>query len=325
MITVIIPTINDVNLTRTIQNVSENAKGDVEFIIVADGGTAPSIVGVTCIIHAETLGRRISINKAARIANGSHLFILDAHCSMTEGWDEKLLEACEDNTIVVCAIQDMMPDTWKFRAGVYNHVYLNTEYTEKWWHKAEQSIEEMMCFTGCAWLIPKNYFWALDGYDESLGKYGWDGPEWSLKVWLNDEYPGRVLLRSDVICGHIFGTNDGNILYPARTIGASLWYKYASEKWGHKVQALVKKFNPPGWAKEPKVQETIVHHTTVWKVDECTDRDTEGNVTRRYTKHYKPFTVHHDGKQSESEIAVAYTSQITEVDHEEDIPAEQVA
>lgn len=360
MISVIIPTIDDPHIERTIKSVFDNVYGEaIEIIVVVDGGEPiiktregwpKAAFGATVITHPETLGRRVSINEAARIARGSHLFILDAHCSMSEGWDKKLLEACKDNTIVVCTFQDMDPETWNLRPGLYHHCYLNTKYTEKWWHKAEQPIEEMMCFTGCAWLIPKDYYWKLGGYDESLGNYGWDGPEWSLKVWLNDEYPGRVLLRSDVICGHIFGTNDGSKLYVPQTIGVDNWIKYATDKWGQKIQTLVDKFNPPDWKKkeecqcgaidggrisvycpihnkgeieptkepEMKKDEKIVFHTTINKVDNCVDKDKSGNVVRTYRKIFKPFVVDHDGSKSEAEIAEIATPQITEVEREEE-------
>jgi len=41
----------------------------------------------------------------------------------------------------------------------------------------------------------------LGGHDETLGKHGNVGSEWSLKVWLTG---GKMLLRTDVVCAHLF-------------------------------------------------------------------------------------------------------------------------
>ncbi len=89
MITVIIPTISDPYLTKTIKQIQETAKGDIEVIVVDDGSKIPIVADAKVIRHNTIEGRRVSINEAAKIAHGSHLFILDAHCSMSEGWDEK--------------------------------------------------------------------------------------------------------------------------------------------------------------------------------------------------------------------------------------------
>ena len=148
-VTVIIPTINDPHLERTLQTVSKNACGDVAFVIINDGGEPIPKLNVDCeykiISHGRCQGRRVSINEAARMANRHYLFILDAHCSMSEGWDLKMAESCTGNNLVHCVIRDMDATTWEYKGGDYLHVYLNAHYTEKWWPKktlAQCDIEE---------------------------------------------------------------------------------------------------------------------------------------------------------------------------------------
>ena len=89
MISVIIPTINDPHLTRAVNSVQGNAEDEVEFILINDGGKPIKdwlgVIGrknINIIQHNEILGRRVSINKAAKIATGKYLFILDSHCSI---------------------------------------------------------------------------------------------------------------------------------------------------------------------------------------------------------------------------------------------------
>lgn len=277
MITVIIPTINDPYLKRTIESVRSNAKDEVEFIIINDGGKLGDI-SEDVIHHSTVKGRRVSINQAARLAKGDYLFILDSHCSMSKGWDVKMKESVKEKNLVYCVIRDMKPDTWEHIPGDYMHVYFNREYTEKWWPKKPLKDcaveEESMCITGCAWMVAKKRYWELGGYDEILGEYGWDGPEWSCKIQLCDN-PGKIILRTDVICGHIFGTNNKNAQYQCKMIPQKKYIEYMENKWGEKVGALVEHFKPvPSWhrkelpmhvkkgtGREVKLERQVIHET----------------------------------------------------------------
>ena len=331
MISIIIPTINDPYLFRTLEDVYDHAEGDIEFIVINDGGKEipPSPVNIQVVNFGRTMGRRYSINTAASLARGKWLFILDAHCSMSQGWDIKLSRVCDDKSIIVCAIHDMDPESWEIRPGPYHHVYLNNRYTEKWWHMAQKPLEAMMCFTGCAWLISKKFFFELGGYNEEYGKYGWDGPEWAMKAWLDGN--GRVLLCSDVICGHVFGTNNNNTLYPVETIGVDKWYRLAEQRWGRHIHRLVKKFAPvPTWEEgeenmpEPKKHddlEVVTHyHTVVNKVDTVVHRDLDERVVRIELIYYVPYTYTHDGSLTDDEVAERVKPHIKEVHYREDMP-----
>lgn len=315
MVTVIIPTREDPYLNRTIENIYENAH-DIEVIVVLDGVNQEVDERAVVIELPNPVGRRVAINMAAREAKGEYLFILDAHCSMTKDWDRILAESCEDNSIVVCAISDMNPETWEHLPGDYAHVVLNSRLEEKWSPKVpESALEEMMAFTGCAWLIPTKYFWELDGYDESLGEYGWDGPEWAMKVWLNDKHPGKVLLRSDVICGHIFGTNNNNALYQVNTIGYSKYYEKMYAKWGNKLPALFDKFGIE--FEKQEVKSTTTYKTVVEKKEDIVKKDQDGKVVSHIVRYYKPFTIEHDGIKSDDILTQEALPFITEIDHEE--------
>lgn len=310
MISVLIPTVDDPYLARTVEQVRKAAIGTVSFIIIDDGSKSPVVSEHRVIRHEKTLGRRVSINEAARIAEGSHLFILDAHCSMSPGWDVKMLESCPEKGIVVSCIQDMYGETFELRPGVYSHVYLNRGYEEKWWaRKPVKTTEEMMCFTGCSWLIPKKYYWECGGYDESLGGYGWDGPEWACKVWMGPK-PGKVLLRSDVLCGHVFGTNDNNKLFKVSKIKFGDYRQYMMKKYGGKIDRFREKFSPLPDEKNRDIT------TTVLKVDTVETKQGD-EVIKIVKKHYKPYKVKHDGTKSDKEIEALVLDLITDVEREE--------
>ena len=64
--------------------------------------------------------------------------------------------------------------------------------------------EETMSIIGQAYMVTKDYYFQSGGCDESLGRWGASGLEWSLKTWLTG---GRVIVRTDVVCGHLFREN----------------------------------------------------------------------------------------------------------------------
>lgn len=319
----IIPTINDPYLVRTINSVWGNRVNDIEFIIVNDGGKildiahCPTLLKtidlskIKVIQNSCQLGRRIAINNAAAIASGDYLFVLDAHCSMTEGWDIKLAMSCGDKNIAYSVIRDMHPETWEYKPGDYLHVRLNKDYTEKWWKRKTleecQVEEESIAFTGCAWMIKKDRYWQLGGYDESLGHYGWDGPEWACKIWMGED-PGKVILRTDVICGHIFGTNDGGKLYSCQTISKEDYVEYMKERYENKILKLIERFAPvPDWTeKGTQMSQNVKREIKVNRVDEHVTKDEKGEVIKKVIEYFEYIYTDNGNGPLPDEIAKKY-------------------
>lgn len=282
MISVLISTINDPYLNKTVENLRQNADGELEFIIINDGGSPVSVPDATVINHSKMLGRRISFNQAAKMAQGDFLFVIDSHCSMSKGWDTKMAESVNANNLVFCVIRDMDAQTWRYKPGDYLHVCIDQTYTEKWWNKKplkECDVEEeSIAITGCAWMVTKEQWNRLGGYDECLGEYGWDGPEWSMKIWL--EGNGRVILRTDVICGHIFGTNEKGKQYQCKMIPKAAYVRYMNKRYGSKILSLIERFGDvPYWTQAKKgttmqtekEEHTITHNITHTTVDKKTN------------------------------------------------------
>jgi glycosyltransferase involved in cell wall biosynthesis len=244
-------------LKKTVDSLFATATGKLQVFVIADGyGADPQPIDsrAEIMLHHPAVGRRVGINQAARQAKGEYLFIVDSHCRMSEGWDTRLKCACDKNTIAVARINAMAEDFEKELAGSYGFVYLDPAYIEKW-HPGKPPIgppliEQMMGFTGCAWMIRKADYWANGGYDESLGQYGYDGPEWALKIQL--DAPGKVVLRKDVICWHIFGTNTGAKTYIPSLLSSEEFSRRMAAKYPkEKISQLAERFGPlPGWAKK---------------------------------------------------------------------------
>ena len=317
-VSVIIPTINDPYLVRTINSLWGNSSHDIEFIIINDGSAILDIAHspvlletieldrIKVIHNSKQLGRRVSINNAVAMAAGQYLFGIDAHCSMTQGWDIKLTQSCGRKNIAYSVIRDMHPGTWEYKPGDYLHVRLNKDYTEKWWRRKDLEFcdieEESMAFTGCAWMINKDRYWELGGYDESLGYYGWDGPEWSLKTWFND---GRVILRTDVICGHIFGTNDGGKLYPCQMISKEDYVKYMKDRYEHKIWKLIERFAPvPDWTEKGKeMSQNVKREIKVNRIDESVTKNKDGEVIKKVIEYFE--YIYTDNGKGPTEVEIA--------------------
>jgi len=319
-VSILISTINDPHLKRTIEEVRKTADGEVEFIIINDGGKSLDVDAIV-INHPEILGRRVSFNRAAKIAMGDYLLIIDPHCSMSEHWDTKMIESCGDKNLVFSVLRDM-DENFVQRHGPYLHVSMNREYTEKWWPKKPLKDcaveEESMCFTGCGWMIRKDRYWQLGGYDETLGKYGWDGPEWSCKIWMSDD-SGKVILRTDVICGHIFGTNLKGKLYSSQMIPKAQYLEYMKNKWGTKINKLVEYFAPvPDWDRKEKsiMSQGTEREVKLQRKKEKVTRDDKGNIIKKVIEYYEYIHVDDGNGPSEQEILEKYGDKLEKISEE---------
>jgi glycosyltransferase involved in cell wall biosynthesis len=99
-LSVLIPARNEMFLARTIEDVLANARGNTEVIAVLDGAWAdPPIADhprVVLIHRPEAIGQRAATNLAARLSTATYVMKLDAHCSVDEGFDLKLIAADEE-------------------------------------------------------------------------------------------------------------------------------------------------------------------------------------------------------------------------------------
>jgi len=213
-------------LESTLKNIKETAVADIEVIHLEDKG----------------VGNRVIRNQLAAKARGEYLFFLDAHCALSPSWDTQLKVSLEGRKdLVFCVLSNIKPDWTPGKAGHYK-VELNDKLVEKWNGGPVSGVVESMAFTGCGWMIRQDRFWELGGYDKQLAGYGGDGPEWALKVWLSG---GRVLLNSDVWCGHVWNTNANNSQYKVDTKGVDETYELIRRKTFNQEWPL--QYRPISW------------------------------------------------------------------------------
>jgi glycosyltransferase involved in cell wall biosynthesis len=287
------------NINRTILSLRENSLSKLEFIVIADGWS-PVGIDKDAIVYCfeENMGERVTLNKGAEIASGSHMLRIDAHCSMSKGWDLELLKHCKCDTICVSRIDAMNETTWKRLGHDYRFVYINTSGEEKWWGSYEENgdleAEPTFSFTGCGWLCNKDFYLKHLKSDVNLAKWGSIGPEMTLKC---EVAGGTIMLCKKVVCGHVFTTNSSG--YPISEVAKVR--KKLLAKYSKYLYRLAKKFNAPGWEDITEdyilnYERNFMYRTDVSKKVEQEVKNADGKVIKKIIKEYKP--VHYNGKEN---------------------------
>lgn len=108
LLSVLIPARNEEWLTRTVDDVLANIRGDSEVIVVLDGAWAKDPLvqhpQVTVIKTPVSIGQRAATNLAARVSNAKYVMKLDAHCRVSEGFDVALAKDADTLGSDVCTI-----------------------------------------------------------------------------------------------------------------------------------------------------------------------------------------------------------------------------
>jgi glycosyltransferase involved in cell wall biosynthesis len=94
-LSVLIPSRNEPYLKPTIDDVLKNSREDTEVIAVCDGAWPvegiPDHPRVHLVYVPTAIGQRAATNLAARLSTADYVMKLDAHCSLSEGFDTALL------------------------------------------------------------------------------------------------------------------------------------------------------------------------------------------------------------------------------------------
>lgn len=163
----------------------------------------------TGLIRARLLG--------AKQAKGKVLAFLDAHCEVTIGWLEPLLQRIfEDRTRVVCPVIDIIHDeTFAYSKSFELHWgAVNWNLHFRWFpigsteivRNREIAKDDTLPFrspimAGGLFAIEKDYFYELGAYDEDMDIWGGENIEISLRIW---QCGGRVEISPCSRVGHLF-------------------------------------------------------------------------------------------------------------------------
>jgi len=238
LVTVIVPVCraDEQYLDRTAKSVLDNAMGRVEFVPVVDW-------------YDE--GIRTLLNRLVDSADSKYIVKLDCHTALTKDWDVRMKLSCGENVIVKPVLDCLDTERWEGKGYDMGPVIITSEMATKYqspWRSIEnrRTEEETMGLIGCCWMIRKDYYKELGGCDESLGKWGLLGAEWSLKTWLTG---GKCLLRTDVVCSHLFRKQtpfevDLEVKRKGQKKLLRLWVAGESGEQTRPIQWLLDKFVP---------------------------------------------------------------------------------
>lgn len=260
MLSILIPSRMEVYLQKTIDSVFDNADGDVEVIAVLDGyWPNPPIKEdkrLTLIHYTEPVGQRSAVNRMASIAKGEFLMKLDAHCTLSKGFDVILTKNCPDNWTVVPRRYDLDVETWYKRDySKCDYMYLTALDAEGGPLRAkrmerdrpERLIDSTMACQGSCFVMTKRRFEEIDGLNEENGSFGWLGCEIACKSWLSG---GKLKVNKAAWYAHWQKGKKGH-RFPikreeidkARDYAVDYWTNGRWPKQRHSLKWLQKKFN----------------------------------------------------------------------------------
>lgn len=280
MVSVIIPSRNEVFLQKTIVDILAKAEGDIEIIAVLDGyWPDPQLKDDNRLIilhRGQAMGMRAAINAAAAVAKGQYLMKVDGHCMFEESFDLKLTADMEDNWVVIPRRYRLDAENWCWtddpKPPIDLH-YLSCPITNRdgysmhgaIWPERDRvrldvPIDETMSFQGSCWFMKKTWF---DNFlhgmsEEGYGSFCQEPQEIGNKTWLGG---GQIMVNKKVWYAHLHkGKRYGRGYFQSRgeliTGHAYSGHYWMNNQWKeriHDFEWLVDKFWPvPTWPEDWK-------------------------------------------------------------------------
>ena len=279
-VSVIIPARVEPYICETLNDVMNNAVGDIEVILVLDGIVPdyelPEDKRLRIYRNTKVQGLRPCLNAAIDVARGKYLLKMDAHCTIGEGWDKILKADCEDNWIVIPRRYWFDAPTWSIKdrplvdAMAYVYPYARPysprltarpwpEYAEK--HKDEMLVEDMS-YQGSAWFMHREHFHRIGGMPagDGYGTFGEEPQELGLKTQLGP-WEGKIMRNKNTWYAHwskpmshwradpeIAGRVTDEEFLATYLWAFDYWWNNRWDKQVHDFQWLADKFWPlPGW------------------------------------------------------------------------------
>ena len=199
MLSIIIPSYKDPLLEKTIKDLLDKSRGDIEIIAVLDGYwlSAEQIVDderVNYIHLGKNVGMREAINTGVRASKGEFLMRVDEHQIFGKGYDKILTDNCEDNWIVTprrffldtvrWEVMDLPPvDFMVLKLGNYENGKKFSGVARQ--GNDKEMIQESMAMQGSCWVMKRSWWDKVIGelQTEGYGPLYQDSHEMVFKTW----------------------------------------------------------------------------------------------------------------------------------------------
>ena len=120
MLSILVPSRNEMFLKNTVEDILKNKRGETEIIVGLDGAwSEPPIAqhpDVNVIYVSQSIGQRAMANLCAKLSRAKYVCKVDAHISISEGWDVEMINAMEkvgDNVTMVSTMRNLWCFSWK--------------------------------------------------------------------------------------------------------------------------------------------------------------------------------------------------------------------
>ncbi|MEK7117079.1 MAG: glycosyltransferase [Patescibacteria group bacterium] len=236
MISIIIPSVNDPVLQKTIDDIRQKAVGEIEIIVVADGVDF-NITGAKVIKNDVRLGLRETVNRGVENSTGEYILKIDEHCMVGERFDTKLLENIEDNWIVIPRRYELDVLKWEIMDEPpidYERLFIDNPekiggvyWTKRRLGRTDIMVDETMVFQGsCYFMSRKHWDWLGGLQKEGYGPFAQEAIELALKTWLGG---GKVMVNKNTWYAHKY-RKFGRVVAPTRR-DVNRGNKYSQDFW----------------------------------------------------------------------------------------------
>lgn len=196
MISVIIPSLSEPYLQKTIKDLYEHAVGEIEILVGHD--------------EDDQIGQRAQMNRLAKRAKGDVLMKCDAHCSFGPGFDKIMLEDMDDRTILAPFLLPLNGETWTLGNNRHSAYVFDTNLVMHHAPNNTELVNETMALQGSCFMVTTENYWRWNLCEEKLGSWGGQGSELGIKAFLNG---GVCKTTKKTYYGHVFRHGETDFPY----------------------------------------------------------------------------------------------------------------
>lgn len=211
MISIVIPSVGEKTLEKTVAELLDKAGREIEIIIIFDGVEAREVQGATSV-PSEWMGMRGAINKGMGLAKGDYVMKTDEHCLFGKNFDVELLSSIEDNWIVTPRRLWLDIKKWEIMErgrlpADYERLLISDpnkiggcRWDGRTAKRMHVPIDETMLFQGSCYLMHRKHWDWLGGLqEEGYGPFANEAVEICLKTWLGG---GKVVVNKNTWYAH---------------------------------------------------------------------------------------------------------------------------
>lgn len=288
-LSILLPARNEEFLQNTIDDILLHAEGNTEVLVALDNWDNPPEVKKHPRVRVVRTkkGQRGATNELAKLSEAKYVMKLDAHVSVSQGFDVAMMQDMEEDVTMVlgtcnlhaydwvcpeghrhfqgkydeceqCGSKDLRKElVWQvipkpIRSSFYFDTNLHFQFQLL---DNPEIIHESMSIQGSGFMATREKYWELGLCDEAMPSWGSQGTEIACKTWLSG---GRVLSTKKAYYGHQFRETEGFPYHnPVEEIFRARDYvqdMFLNNKWPKQTRPLswlVEKFAPlPDWHEE---------------------------------------------------------------------------